>query len=59
MTRQGAFNGIPPTGKPVMVAGMEMVRFANGKAVERWGALDNLGMRQQRGVIPAPDQVSG
>ena len=46
--------GIPATGKPVAVALMDMVRVANGKVVERWGVIDNLGLLQQLGVIPVP-----
>ncbi len=53
-THQGAFQGLPPTGKQVTISGIEIVRIANGKAVERWGQFDNLGMLQQLGAIPAP-----
>ena len=49
----GAFMGIPPTGKPVVVTLMEILRIADGKVVERWGQFDNLGLMQQLGVIPA------
>ena len=53
-THQGEFQGLPPTGKQVTISGIEIVRIANGKAVERWGQFDNLGMLQQLGAIPAP-----
>ena len=46
--------GIPATGKPVAVGLVDMVRVANGKVVERWGVIDNLGLLQQLGVIPVP-----
>lgn len=55
-THQGDFAGIPPTGKQIAVQGMEMMRFEDGRAVERWGEIDQLGMLQQLGVMPAPDQ---
>jgi steroid delta-isomerase-like uncharacterized protein len=55
-THQGEFAGIPATGKTVAVAGIDTVRFANGKAIEHWGNTDNLGMMQQLGVAPAPEQ---
>jgi steroid delta-isomerase-like uncharacterized protein len=57
-THQGEFAGIPPTGKTVAVAGIDTVRFANGKAIEHWGNTDNLGLMQQLGVAPAPDQTN-
>ena len=33
-THQGEFGGIAPTGKPVKVTGITIVRFAGGKIVE-------------------------
>jgi predicted ester cyclase len=44
---------VPPTGKAVRLAGMNMVRVVNGKAVETWAQLDVLGMMQQLGLAPA------
>jgi steroid delta-isomerase-like uncharacterized protein len=45
--------GIPATGKPVSVAGISVVRIANGTIVEDWVAEDSLGLLQQLGVVPA------
>jgi predicted ester cyclase len=56
-THQGELLGIPPTGKPVTVTGIEINRFAGGKSVEHWLEYDALGMMQQLGVIPAPGQA--
>jgi steroid delta-isomerase-like uncharacterized protein len=55
-THLGDFAGIPATGRKVAVTGIDTVRFANGKAVEHWGSTDNLGLMQQLGVAPAPEQ---
>ena len=52
-THQGEFMGIPATGKPVSQTGTQIVRIAKGKVVESWLEVDNLGMMQQLGVIPA------
>ena len=52
-THQGELMGIPPTGKQVMVRGLDMNRFKDGKLVERWGNQDDVGMMQQLGVMPA------
>ncbi len=55
-THRGEFQGLPPTGKQVTISGIEIVRIANGRVVERWGQFDNLGMLQQMGALPAPGQ---
>jgi predicted ester cyclase len=41
------------------VSGIDIVRFVDGKVKERWGNLDELGMMQQLGLIPAPGQAAG
>ncbi len=38
---QGDFQGIPPTGKAVMQTGIDILRLAGGKVIERWGEFDN------------------
>lgn len=51
-TNKGDFMGIPATGKPISIKGIEVFRIANGKIAELWASMDNLGMMQQLGVIP-------
>ena len=50
-THQGEFMGVAPTGNRVSVTAMEMLRFADGKMVDRWVNTDQLGMLQQLDVI--------
>ena len=45
--------GIPPSGKPVFLTGITILRMANGKIAERWTHLDLLGLMQRLGMIPA------
>ncbi len=52
-TQQGAFMGIPSTGKHVTISDIEIFRITNGKAVENWVQVDFLGLLQQLGVVPA------
>ncbi len=52
-THQGEFMGIPATGKQVTQTGIQIARIAKGKVVESWLQVDNLGLMQQLGVIPA------
>jgi steroid delta-isomerase-like uncharacterized protein len=53
-THSGPFLGIPPTGKAVTMSAIEVNRVADGKIAEHWVALDQLGVLQQLGAIPAP-----
>jgi steroid delta-isomerase-like uncharacterized protein len=57
-THRGAFQGIPPIGRQVTLTGISIWRFDGGKIVESWHELDNLGLMQQLGVIPAPGQAA-
>jgi steroid delta-isomerase-like uncharacterized protein len=56
-THKGEFAGISPTGKQITITGMEIVRLANGKVVERWSNFDQLGFYRQLGVIELQDVV--
>jgi steroid delta-isomerase-like uncharacterized protein len=56
-THKGEFMGIPPTGKEVSVEVIDILRINNGKAVERWGIFDQLGLMQQLDVGPLVAQI--
>jgi steroid delta-isomerase-like uncharacterized protein len=53
-THKGDFMGIKATGKRIVVKGIEVFRIVDGKIIEIWASMDNLGMMQQLGVIPMP-----
>jgi steroid delta-isomerase-like uncharacterized protein len=53
-THEGEFLGIPPTGRPVSIGLIDIVRVADGRVVEHWSIGDSLGMMEQLGVIPQP-----
>lgn len=38
----------------VAVTGIDITRYAGGKAVEHWSNQDLLGLMQQLGVVPPP-----
>jgi steroid delta-isomerase-like uncharacterized protein len=56
-THQGEFMGVAPTGNRIEVTGIDIVRFEGGKMVEHWANSDELGMMQQLGIIPTPEQA--
>jgi predicted ester cyclase len=51
-THQGELMGIPATGKSVNMTGIAIDRFENGRSVEHWEEIDQMGLMQQLGVIP-------
>ncbi len=53
-THLGPLNGVPPTGRAVVVSGMSLERVADGRIVEGWNENDALGLLQQLGVLPPP-----
>jgi predicted ester cyclase/ketosteroid isomerase-like protein len=55
-TQTGEFYGVPPSNKPVEVTSIGIDRVVKGKITEGWGELNMLGMMQQMGAIPTPDQ---
>lgn len=56
-TQTGEWNGIPATGKQVTLQGIDILRIENGQITEIWWGYDALGVLQQLGVIPQPEQV--
>ncbi len=55
-THKGELMGIAATGKQVTVNFIEIIRWQDGKAVERWAVTDMLGLMQQLGAVPPPGQ---
>ncbi len=54
-THDGAFLGVPATGKPVRVWGMVIDRLEEGRIKETRIIMDMLGLMMQLGVIPPPE----
>jgi steroid delta-isomerase-like uncharacterized protein len=46
-----AFLGIPPSGKSILVRGMDFYRLRDGRIVEHWDNVDELGMLTQLGDL--------
>ncbi|OFW01866.1 MAG: hypothetical protein A3I61_02430 [Acidobacteria bacterium RIFCSPLOWO2_02_FULL_68_18] len=53
-THGGEFMGIAPTGRGITARIADIVRFADGKAVERWGVEDMSDLLQALGVSSPP-----
>lgn len=50
-THKGDFRGIPATGKSVTIKAMDIDKLADGKFVECWTNVDELGLMHQLGAI--------
>jgi predicted ester cyclase len=53
-THTGPLMGLAPTGRPIVVYGMEFHRLADGKVAESWICDDIPSILQQLGVLPRP-----
>ncbi len=53
-TMKGEFLGMPPTGKHAAWSEIHTARLKDGKIVEHWASVDQLGMLQQLGLAPMP-----
>jgi predicted ester cyclase len=51
-THQGELMGVTGTGETITLHGINIFRIADGKIVERWGQLDQLGLLHQLGLTP-------
>jgi steroid delta-isomerase-like uncharacterized protein len=50
-TQRGELMGVAPTGKELVLPGINIWRLRDGRIVERWGRLDELGFLRQLGVV--------
>ena len=51
-THEGAFFGVPPTGRAIKVQAMNFYRLSGGKFAEERGQPDLLSLLQQIGAVP-------
>jgi predicted SnoaL-like aldol condensation-catalyzing enzyme len=51
-THVGDFAGIPATGRPFTMAGIDIYRLAGGQLCEHWHVIDQLGMLGQLRLLP-------
>jgi steroid delta-isomerase-like uncharacterized protein len=52
-THKGAFMGVPPSGASIQVKFIDIWRVENDRVAENWVRLDQLGLMQQVGAVPA------
>lgn len=57
-THLGNLMGIPPSGKPVEMTGITIVRIDGGKMAEGWVVYELLSLMQQIGAIPSPQTAN-
>jgi predicted ester cyclase len=51
---RGELMGVAGDGRRVALKGINIFRVRDGQIVERWGRLDDFGLLQQLGLVPAP-----
>ena len=51
-THVGEFAGMPATGKPFTISGMDFYRVADGVLCEHWDVVDQLSLLGQLGMLP-------
>ncbi|KMO42397.1 hypothetical protein VQ03_10790 [Methylobacterium tarhaniae] len=49
----GDLMGLPASGRSIDIAVMDLFRIVDGRLVEHWALLDNLGLLKQVGALPA------
>ena len=49
-THTGAFQGLPPTGRPILMSGVDVDRFEGGMVVEHWSFWDLSELLRQLGA---------
>jgi hypothetical protein len=57
-TNTGPLQGMPPSGRPVHVTGVNIARFEGGMIAESWFNFDMLTLLQQVGAIPAAEHAA-
>jgi hypothetical protein len=57
-THKGEFRGIQATGRQFKISYIDIWLLEGGKIVENWVQLDQLGLMQQIGAIPSPENAS-
>ncbi len=53
-THVAEFAGIPATGRPFTIGGIDIYRLANSSICEHWHVIDQLSMLAQLDLLPAP-----
>jgi len=51
-THRGTFMGVAATGRQLSWTVIDLLRFAGGKMVERWGLADEMALLRQIGAAP-------
>jgi predicted ester cyclase len=58
-THVGEWFGIPPTGKTIATAGVDIFLLRDGRLAEHWDVVDVTDFLVQTGALPAPSGARG
>jgi steroid delta-isomerase-like uncharacterized protein len=56
-THGGDYFGTPASGKRIQIEGLDLFHLRDGTIAEMWIEFDNLGVLQQMGAVPQPQQA--
>jgi steroid delta-isomerase-like uncharacterized protein len=54
----GDFMGMPASGRPFTMAGIDIHRLRDGRMSEHWHVVDQLALLQQLGALAQPEQAT-
>jgi steroid delta-isomerase-like uncharacterized protein len=52
-THRGALLGVPPSGNVIAIEVIDILRVQNGRITDHWNLVDQHGLLQQLGLVPA------
>ncbi len=55
-TQVGEFMGLPPSGKSYTIEEIHWFRLRDGKVVEHWHQMDQMGLMKQLGAMPGAQE---
>ena len=58
-TNSGPFMGMPATNKKVDIMGIDWIKWENGKFTDHWGAMEDMKMMTQLGMMPDMNHQPG
>lgn len=56
-THAGTWLGVPPSGNAIAIEVIDILRLKDGRITDHWNLVDQHGLLQQLGLVPAPAEA--